>query len=515
MRVEIAGYAWLDRSAMTDRQVSNIVTRLTIQPKQTSDIASAETPDPIHLYRLDEQRNRLGVPRGFYRQMGTGVHEEVLRVGCGQPMRKLATTARFEGPFAEQAEAIDTLVDALRPPETCPENPPWGGALLQAQPAFGKTCVSLEVARRLGRRTLVLVHQEFFLDQWRKRIGQFLPEARIGIIQQDRCEYARTKGGEAPDFVIGLLQSLARDTGGRYPQEMYAGTFGLIISDEVHRTGAASWSDIIPRFDAAYRLGLSATPRRKDGAEDVFFHHIAPVTYRATTESVRPKLRKIVTTTELRAISRGEYKVPVDQLNSAQIINQVCLDTFRTQAIVDDIVQAVTVGRKIMVVSARLEHLRVMAERVGQALFNIDLPFVPIMDFYTGEWFSGELWETTTRTHRRGDRKMAPRKQVDLDRAERANLIFATPQLVSEGLDISALDVLLLATPISDVEQAVGRVRRFCVPGEQCAHYCPWRAGKCKGKPVPIIVDVVDERIPRLRGMAARREKFYKTCCTM
>jgi hypothetical protein len=282
-----------------------------------------------------------------------------------------------------------------------------------------------------------------------------------------------------------------------------------------HRIGAASWGDIIPKFNAAYRLGLTATPRRKDMAEDVFFNHIAPVTYRATSESVRPKLRKIVTTTELRAVSRGEYKVSVDQLNSAQIVNQLCLDTFRTQAIVDDIVQAVAVGRKIMVVSARLEHLRVMAERVGQALFNIDLPFVPIMDFYTGEWFSGELWETTTRTHRRGDRKMAPRKQVDLDRAERANLIFATPQLVSEGLDISALDVLLLATPISDVEQAVGRVRRFCVPGEQCAHYCPWRAGKCKGKPVPIIVDVVDERIPRLRGMAARREKFYKTCCTM
>jgi len=232
MRVEIAGYAWLDRAALTDRQVSNIVTRLTIQPRKTSDIDSVETPDPIRLYRLDEDRQLIGVPRGFYRQMSKGLNDEVLRIGWGKPMRKLETTARFEGPFAEQAEAIDTLVTALYPPETCPENPPWGGALLQAQPAFGKTACALEVARRLGRRTLILVHQEFFLDQWRKRIEQFLPEARIGIIQQDRMEYARTKGGEAPDFVIGLLQSLARDTGSRYPKEMYEGTFGLIISDE-------------------------------------------------------------------------------------------------------------------------------------------------------------------------------------------------------------------------------------------------------------------------------------------
>jgi superfamily II DNA or RNA helicase len=873
MRVEIAGYAWLDRSTLTDRQVSNIVTRLTIQPKQTSDIAQAETPAPIHLYRLDEARNMLGVPRGFYRHMGTGVHDEVLKVGWGAPMRKLETTARFEGPFAEQAEAIEALLAALYPPWSGPEAPPWGGALLQAQPAAGKTVMALEVARRLGRRTLILVHQEFFLDQWSKRIQQFLPEARIGIIQQDRCEYARTKTGESPDFVIGILQSLARDTGGRYPREMYEDSFGLVISDECfvesqliqtrngvvaisdiragdvvcnamghgvvresgsrlvpldrlvlvtlstgsehictedhpfltkegwvaakdaeeldavdydgcidivhghgtqtcrdmrdvregefcsdreevllsglhgidktsdrttslvrvvqdessestpfdflfailsaeiscdsdvgsfgrdcrsgkgvacgksacsgggigtddsaksdegrcctreadkyvasdgpspsgtrreweghvgstgatpgrprrwlgcrthsqdqlpagerrpfteslqdrpgvcgsddcgrggrkftsvigrpaerseegcflggirvarvsrakssdlerhgircegdhvrvynlsvnghpsyvldsgvvvhncHRIGAASWGDIIPRFNAAYRLGLTATPRRKDGAEDVFFHHIAPVTYRATTESVKPKLRKIVTTTELRAISRGEYRVPVDQLNSAQIINQVCLDTFRTQAIVDDLVQAVQIGRKIMVVSARLDHLRDMADRTGQALFNLDLPFVPIQDFYTGQWFSHDVWDTTTKAHRKGDPKMVPREQADLDRAERANVIFATQQMVLEGLDIPALDVLLLATPISDVEQAAGRVRRWCLPEpNKCEHYCPWRAGKCKGKPTPIIVDVMDLRIPRLKGMAARREKFYKTCCTM
>jgi superfamily II DNA or RNA helicase len=289
-----------------------------------------------------------------------------------------------------------------------------------------------------------------------------------------------------------------------------------VVVHNCHRVGAKSWSDIIPKFSAAYRIGLSATPRRKDGAQDVFFHHIAPVTYQATTESLRVKLRKVVTTTELRSISHGADVVPVDNLNSAQIVNQLCLDSFRTQAIVDDILQAVRVGRKIMVVSARLEHLREMSARCAQALFNMNVPFVPIMDFYTGEWFNGEVWEKATKAHKRGDLKMVSRTQADLNRAERANLLFATPQLVSEGLDIPALDVLLLATPISDVEQMTGRVRRWCLPEpKKCAHYCPWRAGTCKGKPTPIVVDVVDMRIPRLRGMSARRDKFYKTCCTM
>lgn len=507
MEVEVAGYVWLDRSEMSDRQVANVVKRLTIQPRQTSDIDSAAVPDPILLYALDEARNKLGVPRGFYASMRQASHTEVIRCGYGERMRKLETTARFEGPYAEQADAVEALTNAL-------VGDRWGGALLQAQPAFGKTVVSLEVARRIQRRTLILVHQEFFLEQWRKRINRFIPEARVGIIQQKRCEFARTASGEEPDFVIGLLQSLARDDGERYPKEMYE-AFGMVISDECHRIGAATWCSIIPKFSAAYRMGVTATPRRKDGADDAFFYHISPITYVAKTETVKPLVRRIVTDTMLRPISRGQYKVAADALNSAQITNQLCADSLRTRSIVDDIVKAVTVGRKVMVVSARLEHLRNMADQVRRALREINLPFVPILDFYTGEWFTGEVWDTTTKSHRRGEPKLATRKQDDLDRAESANVIFATQQMVLEGLDIPALDVLMLTTPISDVEQAVGRVRRWCVPSEECAHFCPWRAGKCQGKPTPIVVDVVDEKVPRLRGMAGRRERFYKTCCTV
>lgn len=500
----------MDRTALTPRQVSNIVDRLTIQPKQTSDVAD-ETPQPIQLYRIDEARNKIGVPRGFYKSMASGQNTEDVLVSYGAPMRPLETTARFEGDFAEQVVAIESLMHALIG-EGGEGN--WGSALLQAQPAFGKTVVALEVARLLRRRTLILVHKEFLLDQWRKRIRRFLPGACVGIIQQDRCEFERTKDGEEPDFVIALLQSLTRDDGDRYPQEMYD-SFGLVTSDESHRISAATWADIIPRFSAAYRLGLTATPRRKDGAENVFFYHIAPVTYEAHTESVRPDLRRLYTDTMLRPISRGQYKVKVDNLNSAQIANQICADATRTRALVDDIVEAVRNDRKIIVVSSRLDHLRDMMNQVGHILRNMALPFVPVLDAYTGDWFTGDAWETTTKAHRKGDPKIVHRTKEDLDRAESANAIFATQQMVLEALDIPALDVIMFTTPISDVEQGTGRVRRHCVPSSECAHYCPWRAGRCAGKPTPIVVDVIDERIPRLRGMASRRERFYKTCCTM
>lgn len=288
---------------------------------------------------------------------------------------------------------------------------------------------------------------------------------------------------------------------------------GMLVHN-CHRLGAATWGGLMPKFSSAYRLGLTATPRRRDGAENVFFYHISQVTYEATTESVRPMLRRLYTETMLRPISRGEYKVKVDNLNSAQIANQICADATRTRALVDDIVEAVRNERKIIVVSSRLDHLRDMMDQTGRILREMSLPFVPVLDAYTGQWFTGEVWSTGTKSHRKGSPKLANRTEEDLDRAESANAIFATQQMVLEGLDIPALDVIMFTTPISDVQQGTGRVQRECIPSSECAHYCPWRAGRCTGKPQPIVTDVVDERIPRLRGMAARRDRFYRTCCS-
>jgi len=324
------------------------------------------------------------------------------------------------------------------------------------------------------------------------------------------------------DFVIGMIQSMSRDVeSGKYPEEMYR-SFGLVITDETHRIGAASWSYVLPRFTAAYRLGLTATPRRKDGAQDVFFHHIGPIVYQARTGAMVPKLRRIYTESSIKEIRRGSYRVAQSNLNSAQVISQLADDELRSRDIADDIVLAVRNGRKIMVVSERLEHLRQIARQLNDVMINLRFgvkmpdgtvrPFIPAIDFYTGSWFTGEEWETTTKAHRKGDPKTATRSEADLHKAESANIIMATKQMVEEGLDIQALDVLVLSTPMSDIEQAVGRIRRWCTPSpEKCEHLCPWRAGACKGKGQPVVVDVVDPKIFQAMKRWRSREKYYRS----
>lgn len=290
-------------------------------------------------------------------------------------------------------------------------------------------------------------------------------------------------------------------------------TEGAVVHN-CHRIGAATWADVVRRFNTAWRLGLTATPKRLDGAQDVFFQHIGPIAYIAETQAQVPLLRKLFTVTELKGIKRGEYKVPVGRLNTSQVATQLVADKFRTRDIVDQIVSAVEAGRKILVVSERLQQLKDLAEDLGTILFDRKLGFTPTIDFYTGSWFTGEM--TKKVKGRKSKPRMKSRTEEDLEKAEMANVIFATKQMVSEGLDIQALDVIVFATPLGDIEQAVGRVRRWCEPEPgKCEHYCAWRAGKCKGKPQPIVLDVIDERCPALLGKWKRRAKFYRKIGTL
>jgi superfamily II DNA or RNA helicase len=494
LQVKVDGRVWLDKEVLSQQQLRNIRHRLTIQPTVNTEFSS-EPVMPILLFK--ETDRWIGLPRGFYLKSRQAVHSETIMATDGGAMSGFSSKMKFEGPYAEQGAAIEQMLDYTRENE-------WGGFILRAGCGFGKTNVALEFARRLGKRTLILVHKEFFLRQWRDRIIEFMPDAKIGLIQQDQCDFAGC------DFVIGMLQSIARDNedGKKYPDEMYD-AFGLIVSDECHRVGAQSWADIIPRFKAKYRLGLTATPRRKDGAEDVFYNHIGEILYSAKTNALVPSLRRVKTPFLLKPVRMRGKIVAEDKLNHTQVVSQLIDDPVRNRIIADEVAQAVAKGRKVMVVSERLGHLKTLEREIAGVLLRMPLDFEPVIDCYTGEWYAGG-------TDAKGDPRKRTRTEEDLKQAERANVVLATKQMIEEGLDIPAIDVLLFATPLGDAEQAVGRVRRHCKPSEsKCKHLCPWRAGSCEGKPHPIVVDIIDENVTRLVNSYRRRLSFYKEIGTV
>ena len=144
-----------------------------------------------------------------------------------------------------------------------------GGGIISLKCGGGKTVLALSIIATLKTKTIVLVHKDFLMTQWRDRIKQFLPTAKIGKIQQDTVDV------EGKDIVLAMVQSVSVK---EYPQEVFE-QFGLAVFDECHHLGAEVFFKSMRKVASKYMLGLSATPKRKDGLQWVFESFIGPIVY--------------------------------------------------------------------------------------------------------------------------------------------------------------------------------------------------------------------------------------------
>lgn len=441
MLVRIEDMAWIPLSEYPRERLDRLTNRLTIYPKRTSVHQLSVEPIELFRYRKFGDEKHVGVPRSFFLSNKKEDHEMVWNMSSGKQL-----SVEFKGELEEdQEKSVVSIVKRFR------ENAGIGG-VVKAAPGWGKTVVALAIWSELKTNCIVVVHKEFLLRQWSERIEKFVPGAKIGIIQGDRFDF-----GEY-DITIAMIQTLAKREK-LYPDSFWT-HYGMATMDEIHRVGAPLWSRIAPRFSAQYRLGLTATPRRKDEAQDVFFWNIGPVAYASSVRKVVPRLRRIFTDFELQKTSSFDPS----RLSKEIQLRFVCKNPARNKLIVSEILKAVEAGRKVIVLSERLKHLEILSE-----IFRLTKPEGCTFDFYIGG-----------------------RSQDDLKKAEGANVLFCTYQMVKEALDIPALDTVLLATPVFDVEQSVGRIMRVC-----------------EGKKEPVVTDFIDRHVKPFVSLWNARKNFY------
>jgi superfamily II DNA or RNA helicase len=66
--------------------------------------------------------------------------------------------------------------------------------------------------------------------------------------------------------------------------------YGMVIMDECHHAGAATFENVLWNVKAKYVYGLTATPVRDDGHEKIMFMQLGPLRYRLT-EKERGKMQ--------------------------------------------------------------------------------------------------------------------------------------------------------------------------------------------------------------------------------
>ena len=319
------------------------------------------------------------------------------------------------------------------------------------------TVMAIKIISILSKKTLIIVHKEFLLNQWIERIQEFMPTARIGRIQGPVFDSA------GKDIVIGMLQTL-------YDRDFPDGAFddfGLTIVDEVHRIGSCQFSKALLRIQTPYMLGVTATLERKDGLTKVIHHFIGPTVYSDPAGLQSDDGSVLVRGIEFISDDPEFNHVVTDYRGNTQfstMITKLCSHAPRIQFLVRTLAELVreTPDAQILV----LGHNRCLLVSLHDALVAGQIATV---GYYLGGM-----------------------KQAALEASTGQQIILASYAMASEGFDHKNLSILVMITPKTDIVQSVGRIFR-----QKHAR--------------PLIVDIVDKH-ETFQNQWRKRRAYYKKC---
>jgi superfamily II DNA or RNA helicase len=385
-----------------------------------------------------ESSNKLYVPH-YYGVEQFGLPKEI-KISEGTDIN-----LDFSGQLRENQElVVKTYINHVN-------NNKYGGGLLELPCAYGKTVLSLSIISRLKKKTFIIVHKEFLMNQWIERIQQFLPKARIGKIQGQIIDI------ENKDIVIGMLQSLSMK---EYPSSLFE-SFGLTIIDEVHHISSEVFSNSLFKLVTKYMIGLSATMNRKDGTTKVFKMFLGNVIFKGK----RDEEREVV----VRAI---DYYVNDTEFNHeatdfrgspaySTMISKLCEYNRRSEFILNVISDMLieNPNQQIMI----LAHNKNLLKYLHDAVKHRNIASV---GYYIGGMKEAALKETETK-----------------------KIVIATYSMAAEALDIKSLTTLIMATPKTDIEQSIGRILR-------------------EKHSQPIVVDIIDSH-SIFQNQWKKRRTFY------
>ena len=354
--------------------------------------------------------------------------------------------------YEEQKEALQALLKS-------------DIGILSAGTGFGKTVTAAALIAKRKTNTIILVQTHTLLEQWKKAIKRFL-NYEAGTI-------AAGKDMSTGIIDIAIIKSLTEKNSDAVKLRRHI--YGMLIVDECHHVSAFGTETLVKSFRAKYVYGLTATPVRRDGRQKIIFMQCGQILY-ATTAKQMNRVQNF----EHYFIPRfTSFHIAADnQANTQPSIQNYYSEMVKAEArnilIMSDVKAAVKEGRTPLVLSDRIEHLKLLKECLKDAAANVIM--------ITGKGTQKEKKE-----------QLEVLSKVP---ASESLIVLATGKYAGEGFDNPRLDTLTLAMPFSwkgTLAQYCGRLHR-----------------NFAGKEEVLIYDYVDFRVPAFDRMYRNRLKGYK-----
>lgn len=205
--ISLNGYS-VKKCELSSTELNNIIVELTVSPNNSGFVDDSLNKS----YKLySESASKLYVPKAYgYKKFGL---PKYYKLPSGDAIHD---SIRFAGELrTEQNEPVNALLTACSDPMRC-------GGILNVFCGGGKTTMALYVLTQLKVKAMIVVHKDFLLNQWKERIEEFVPSARIGMLK------AKVMDVKDKDIVLASLQSLSMKS---YDPAIFS-DFGTLIVDE-------------------------------------------------------------------------------------------------------------------------------------------------------------------------------------------------------------------------------------------------------------------------------------------
>ena len=427
------GYTLLKSELSINHQIA-LKERLMVKPFVPGSPVQNQKTYPV--YR--ESNNKIYIPRYFGEELFGPAKTIKITEGDNINLEFTGALRDYQIPIAK------TYLDHVKN---------GGGGLLEMYCGAGKTDTTIALVGYIKKKTLIIVHKEFLMTQWIERILKYYPTARIGKIQGQIIDI------DGKDIVIAMLQSLSMKD---YPSTLFD-SFGFTIIDEVHHISSEVFSCALFKLVTKYMLGLSATMNRKDGTTNVFKMFLGEVVYKLE----RKKDDAVVVRGITYQSNDDEYnKLELDfrgQTASSKMLSKICTYNRRSEFIIKVLKDMIAENPKqqIMMIASYKNILAYMFEAINH--HNICS-----VGYYVGGM-----------------------KDTALKESESKQVVLATFSMASEGLDIKSLTTLFMITPMTNIEQSVGRILRQ------------------KHEFDPVVVDIIDTH-DNFQRQWTKRKNFFK-----